>query len=239
MRLFKSLGFAGALVAAALVGGTLIGSTFAVEDGSDAHSARGEYCDVFMDTLASELGTDREALVSAGQAAANATVDAALEAGDIGEERAATIRERIAESDGRGCGLFGKGFGRGFHAGVARGFLGGNVFEAAADALGLESSELIGLVRDAGSLEALATEQGVAYDEVRASVLAAVQADLDAAVGQGLPQERADAVIERLTTWLDEGGQLEELRGRHGPRGGFGGPGHPGDDDIDAEESGT
>ena len=234
MRLFKTLGFAGALVAAALVGGTLIGSAFAVEDGTDTDTdtARGAYCDVFMDTLASELGTDRDGLVSAGQTAANAAVDAALEAGDITEERATTMREGIAEYDGEGCGLLGKGFGRGFHHGMARGFLGGNVFEAAADALGLESSDLIGQVRDAGSLEALATEQGVAYDEVKASVLADVQADLEAAVADGMSQERADAVIERLTTWLDEGGQLDGLRGHRGP-------GHRGGSDTDAEESGT
>lgn len=235
MRLFKTLGFAGALVAAALVGGTLIGSAFAVEDGTQTDAARGEYCDVFMDALASELGTDRDGLVTAGRAAANAAVDAALEAGDMSEERAAAVRERIAAHDGEGCGLFGKGFGRGFHHGMARGFLGGNVFEAAADALGLESSQLIGQVRDTGSLEALATEQGAAYDDVRASILAEVQADLDAAVAEGMSQERADAVIERLTTWLDEGGQLDGLRGHHGP----GGRGHWGGDDADAEESGT
>ena len=98
---------------------------------------------------------------------------------------------------------------------MARGLLGGDVFEAAAEALGIESSELIGQLRDAGSLQALAEELGADYDEITASVLAAVEADLDAAVGEGLSQERADAAPS-AHTWLDEGGEIGGLR--PGPR---------------------
>ena len=68
--------------------------------------------------------------------------------------------------------------------------------------------------RDAGSLEAVATARGVSYDEVKAAVLAAVQADLDTAVAEGnIEQERADEVLERVTTWLDDGGELRRVRG--------------------------
>ncbi|MGZ8563841.1 MAG: hypothetical protein ACXWWU_09510, partial [Candidatus Limnocylindria bacterium] len=82
--------------------------------------------------------------------------------------------------------------------------------------------------------------QGVAYDDVKASILAAVQADLDAAVAEGMAQERADAVIERLSSWLDDGGEVGALRpgrGHHGPmRGSFG----PWQDNEDVgEDSGT
>jgi len=230
MQLIKTLGMAGALIVSAIVGGTLIGSALAVDEetGTDTDTAAGTYCQTFMDTFADELGVTSDALVSAGKAAANAAIDAAVAAGDLDEDRAAELRERIDAYDGTGCGLFGhgfvRGFGHGFGHGVARGFLGGDVFEAAADALGIESADLIDRLRDADSLEALAGEEGVSYDEVKASILAAVQADLDAAVGEGLDQDRADAIIERLTTWLDEGGQLDGFgHGRFGPgRGGFG-----------------
>ena len=71
----------------------------------------------------------RDELSAAGKAAANAAVDAAVEAGDLTEERAADIRERIENADGDGCGLIGAALGRGFAhgmgAGTARGFLGG------------------------------------------------------------------------------------------------------------------
>jgi hypothetical protein len=228
MRTAKILGAAGALIAAALVGGTLIGTAFAgddaVETGGQAIDAGAAqaYCDTFLDTLATELGVSRDALLPAAQAAANAVIDAALANGDIDEERAEQARERIAEADGEGCGLIG---GRGlFFAGHARGFahgfVGADALDAAATALGLESAELIERFADGASLEDIATEQGVSYDDVKAAVLAEVQADLDAAVAEGMSQERADRVIERLTEWLDEGGPGGW---RRGPGPGFGG----------------
>jgi hypothetical protein len=238
MGLTKALGFAGALILSAIVGGTLIGSALAQDEATDATGAETSYCDVFMDTLASELGTTPDALVAAGRSAAGAAVDAAEEAGDIDAERADAIRERIAEADGDGCGWFGHGFTRGFAHGAARGFLGGDVMEAAADALGIESSDLIGQLREAQSLQALAEERGVSYDEVKSSVLTAVQADLDAAVAEGMDQERADEVIGRLTTWLDNGGQLDGF-GPHRHHSGFGPGPFGGSDDTDTEDSGA
>ena len=218
MRLAKLLGAAGALITAALVGGTLIGSAMAVgpQDGDALGADASAYCDTFMDAFASELGTTREGVVAAGQAAANTAIDAAVAAGDITEERAAAMRERVAAYDGEGCGLFGRGgFGPGGHGpGRGHGLLGPDTIEAAADAFGIEASVLLEEVRDAGSLEAVATARGVSYDEVKAAVLAAVQADLDTAVAEGnIEQERADEVLERVTTWLDDGGELRRVRG--------------------------
>ena len=221
MRYAKVLGAAGALITAALVGGTLIGSTLAVgeEDGESRRADAAAYCDTFMDTLASELGTTRDGLVTAGQTAANAAIDAAVAAGDITEERATRMRERVAAADGEGCAWFGRGgFGGGGHGprgpGHAGGVIRGEALEAAADALGLEASDLPAAIRDAGSLEALATAEGVAYADVKTAVLAAVQSDLGTAVADGrITQEHADSILEKTTTWLDEGG---ELRGRHG-----------------------
>lgn len=242
MRLTKTLGMAGALILSAVVGGTLIGSALGTdettEDGTTTTTG-GQYCETFLDELAAQLDTTRDSLTEAGRAAALSTVDAAVAAGDITEERAATMRERIESAEGDACGWLGHGWVRGFHAGVergeVRGFLGGDVFDAAAEALGIESADLIGELSDAGSLEALAEAQGVGYDDVKASVIAAVQADLDAAVAEGLSQERADAAIERLTEWLDAGGEVGPWGGGfHG--GGFGpGPFHPWSDEDDAD----
>jgi hypothetical protein len=236
MRLTKSLGLAGALILSAIVGGTLIGSALATDSDGATDAATSQYCDVFLETLASELGTDRDGLIAAGKASALAAVDEAVAAGDLTEDQATAARERIEAYDGSGCGFFGHGIGfeRGFAHGVGRGFLGGDVFEAAAEALGIESSELIGQLGDAGSLAALAEELGADYDTVTSSVLAAVEADLDAAVAEGLSQERADAALERITAWLDEGGEVGRFREHHrfGPWGGN-------DDEQDAEGSGA
>jgi hypothetical protein len=249
MRFTKALGSAGALIAAALLGGTLIGSALATDETDSTDTTPGTaYCETFRDALASELGITADELITAGQAAANSTIDAAVAAGDLDEERAAAIRERIAEADGSEClgfgQAFGRGFGIGFERGAVRGFIGGDLFEAAADALGLDRADLVGELRDAGSLQALAEAQGVSYDEVRASILAAVQADLDAAVAEGLDQEHADQVIERLTNWLDEGGDIGDGPGfgfgrghHHAPFGPWGD--RDGANDEDAEESGA
>jgi hypothetical protein len=244
MRLMKTLGIAGALVLSAVVGGTLIGSAFAQDEGTDADAAA--YCDTFIDTFASELGATRDELVAAGKAAATAALDEAVAAGDISEERASEIRERIDAYDGEGCafgGAFRLGFGHGLGHGAARGFVGGDVLEAAAEALGVESADLIERLDDEESLESLAEAEGVSYDDVKAAVLAAVQADLDAAVTEGLDQARADAVVERLTDWLDDGGELGGFGpGRGGPGRHFIGPWGGGEDagtDTDAEESGA
>lgn len=239
MRLTKSLGFAGALIAAALVGGTVIGSALAADeetgDNTGTGSSRAGYCEVFLDTLAADLGVTRESLTAAGRSAANAVIDAAVEGGDLSEQRAEALRERIAAADGScdwlGGKAFGRGFGHGFGAGMQRGmirgFVGANLSGDASEVLGLERRELLSALREAGSLEAVAEAQGVPYEQVRAAILASVQARIDAAVADGLPQERADAALERVTAWLDEGGTAGNLgvgRGsgghRHGP--GFG-----------------
>ncbi|MBA3587416.1 MAG: hypothetical protein H0W41_07245, partial [Chloroflexi bacterium] len=97
MRLTKTIGAAGALILSALVGGTLIGSALATDDATDtdATGVTAEYCEIFMDGFASELGVTREAVVTAGRSAATAAIESAVAAGDLGEERADALHERI------------------------------------------------------------------------------------------------------------------------------------------------
>jgi hypothetical protein len=213
MRITRTLGMAGALILAALVGGTIIGATLATDEpAGQTDDARGAYCDTFLDAFAAELGVSVDEVTAAGKAAAGSALDAAVAAGDLSQEQADTMKERINSAEA-GCGLFKAGWVRGFGHGAAHGWAraiaGGGVFEAAADALGIESSDLWPQLRDAGSLEALATELGASYDEVKASVAAAVQADLDAS---DLSDARKARIAERVTTWLDEGGEIGGLR---------------------------
>lgn len=223
MRFTRLLGAAGALIAAALVGGTLIGSAFAADETNMTDAPGGAYCQTFLDTFASELGVTRDDLTAAGKTAANAAIDAAVAAGDLTEARAADLRERIDAAEGGGCGLL-HPFRAGFGHGWARGFLTADALDAAADALGLERAELVEQVRDAGSLEAVATTQGVDYAMVKAAVLEAAQADLDAAVENGMDPDRAAAAIDRLSGWLDDGGTPPNHRGERGPGHGPFGP---------------
>jgi hypothetical protein len=228
MRIAKLLGGAGLLIVTALVGGTLISGALAAPGTTTGNSANanvglhgpfgdGEYCEVFLETFAAELGVSADDLLPAGKTAAIAAIEAAVEAGDLDEDRAATMTERIESLEQAGCGFgFGPGFGRGLAVGAAHGFMGADVLEAAGGALGLGSDELIGRLADGASLEEIASDAGIDYDALKDTVLAAVQADLDAAVAEGLDRERADAMVDRIQAWLDEGG--ERRIGR------FGGP---------------
>lgn len=228
MILIRALGLAGALVLSAVVGGSLIGSALAQDEETDAATP---YCDTFMDTLASELGATRDELIAAGRTAAIAALDAAVEASDLSEERATQIRSRIESADGTGCGWFGPRLAHRVGHGPARGFLAGEALDAAADALGIERAELLTELRDADSLESVAERHDVAYADLTASILAAVEADLDATDAD---PDRVDALIGRLTDWLENGGQLEGIG--HGPFGHH----HPfGDRDVDEGRPGS
>ena len=264
MRLTKALGAAGALIVAALVGGTLISSVLAqtdADEGGDPSgtTSAGEYCDVFAETFAEELGISVDELLPAGKAAAVAAIDAAVAAGDLDEDRAAQLKERIESFEGDGCSLaglwkhgFAMGFGPGELHGIGHGLVRADSIEAAANALGLTSDELVSRMAEAGSLEAIAEEEDVSYDDVKAAVIADVEADLEAAVEEGLDQARADEILQGVQAWLDEGGRAPRLRDGVGPfRGregeGFGGFGPFGrfgpfdpfgpDDSPDADES--
>lgn len=247
MRTMKLLGASAALITAALLGGTLIGSVFAAPSGRGtdideavAIAKSGEYCQAFLSAFSAELGTDEAALEAAWRTSVDAAIDAAVEAGDLDADRATALKENITQADLNMCrilagrpGMVWKEIGH-----RAKGAFIRDAVDAAAETLGMEPSELVEAMRDGSSLEELAAEQDVAYDDVKAAVLAGAKADLDKAVAEGLiSQERADTIYERLQTWLDEGGELRARGDGRGHRGfgprGFGPPA----DDPPPEES--
>ena len=229
MRIAKLAGGAGILVITSIVGGPLIGGALAaprnapaatqqseVEHGRGLVSNAGEYCDVYLDTFATELGVERSALLPAGKAAAKAAIDAAVEAGDLDADRGAALKERIDAITDPGCGFIG-GLGRAFAHGFERGFVHADVLDAAAESVNLDSSDLMKRFASGDSLQDIAADQDVAYAKVKADVLAALDADLKAAVDKGLDQARADAVHDRVAAWLDAGGERPSHRLRERP----------------------
>jgi hypothetical protein len=217
MQRFKILAGAGGLIAAALVGGTLISSAFAapVDDATSTDAlASGpisdEYVETYLDTLAAELGVDRAALGPAAQAAANAAIDAAVAAGDLDAEDAEEAKARIAELEDPAR-LLVRGIGHGHRhgpGGVGFGLRLGEAVDAAAGALGMEDDDLVEAMRDGSSLSELAEQQAVDYATVSSAVLAAVQAEVDDAVAdEDITQERADEIIANLNEWLEDGGE--------------------------------
>jgi hypothetical protein len=227
-QLFKVLGGAAALITAALVGGTLIGSVLAAPSGSTSTTddalflgteETGEYCQVFLDAFAEELGVSTDELAPAAKAAAIAAINQAVANGDLTQDVADRMIENVNNWDGDGCGWIGFRLGHWAHHAARVEFMSG-VFESAAKSLGMELSELREALQDS-TLEEVAEAQGVAYADVVAAALESAKADLDAAVEAGnITQEKADEIYARLETWLNEGGI-----GNWGDRGERPGPG--------------
>jgi hypothetical protein len=231
----KLLGGAAALITAALVGGTLIGSALAAPGTSGSSNSAAmfgddetdatAYCQTFLDTFASELGVSTDELAPAARAAAIAAINAAVEAGDLTQDVADRIIENINEWDGSGCRWIGVHLGHWAHHAARVEFMSG-MWEAAAEALALTTAELREALVDS-TLEEVAETEGVDYADVVAAALASAKTDLDAAVEAGtITQEKADAIYERLETSLNEGGIGNLGDGPHRP---FFAPGAPSD----------
>lgn len=219
MKNLRTLGMAGGLIAAALVGGTLIGVVSASPSGStDSKSTTtgvedaARYCQLWQDTFADELGVSIDDLVPAAKAATIATIDAAVEAGDLAADVAERMKAKIEAADGTGCRLLGAAFhGWGRHA--AKVELGVDLLNAAAVALDMDKADLVSALRSGDSLEQVADDQGMSYEDVSQAVLDAAETNLDELVAAGnLEQLRADEILENL----DEALQSGEWP-RHGP----------------------
>jgi ribosomal protein S20 len=248
MSTFRLAGFAGLLVVAALVGGTIIGSVAASTAplaatpdraaapavdakppaGPNAEAAA-KRCADFRKAFAANLGVDESALAPAAKKAAISTIEAAVTAGTITKEVGDKLKARVEAADADACALLagrigvraGAGGGVGGRVGPALGVVKDGL-AAAATALGMTPDELGARLRGGDSLKDVAVAKGVPYATVSAAVVASVKKDLDAAVAAGkIPQARADRILERLEKNLADG----RLRG-HRP-GGQGAPDGP------------
>jgi hypothetical protein len=226
----KTLGIAGGMVAAALVGGTLISAVMAApsspttKTGADA-ADKAPYCDTWQKAFADALGVSVDQLLPAAKTASGAAIDAAVAAGDLTAERATALKAKIAAADGsNACRFFGHPFIGGGHGPKAH--FGGELFSVAADALGMEPAALMQALRGGDSLKDVATAQGKDYATVTKAIHDAAKTQLDTAVTNGLDQARADEILANLDAALASG-DFPKLRG-HG--------GYPGGDD-DATES--
>jgi hypothetical protein len=227
MPTLRTAGLAGLLIATALVGGTIIGSVAAATApstrrpattaaaGSSAAPAAGaqvgEYCAAFRKAFAADLGVDESALAPAARKAAISTIDAAVAAGEIRQAVADRLKARIEAATGDGCTVLAGRIGRiaaAAGAGGARVGLGiaKDGLAAAATVLGVTPAELGADLRAGQTLKDVAGTKGIPYGTVTAAVVAAVTADLGAALAAGtIKQARADRVLERLRQSLADG----------------------------------
>jgi hypothetical protein len=234
----KTLGIAGGLVAAALVGGTLISAVLAAPSSRNTSASAADpadkaaYCETWQKAFADELGVSVDDLLPAAKAASIAAIDAAVTAGDLTEERATALKDKINAADGsNACRFFGHPF-----AGIGHGLkahFGGPLLSVAADALGMDAGALVQALRNGDSLKDVATAQGKDYATVTKAIHDAVKTKLDAAITNGLAQARADEILSKLDTALASGDFPLLGRGH----GGFPGSGNDESKESPAESS--
>ena len=185
MRMNRTTAAALAGAVALLAGG---GTALAGQGDGD----RGARCQERLAEIAEKRGVSVAQLEAEIKARLLAGVDAAEKAGRISSERAAALRERIAEGSLCAGGRHGKVHVR------PRGML-----AAAAGFLGLTPAELRAQLPGT-SLAALAQKQGKSVEALKAAMLAPAKARLAKAVASGrITQARADQALERLASLVD------------------------------------
>ena len=183
-----------ALVAAALAALVL---------GAGATGALAANRPTLTDEIAAQLGVSPEKLRAAVKAALVARVDAAVAAGKLTREQGTRLKERIAKANGLGLGArraFAekrKAFGdRLAKRAKRRG--------PAAEYLGMTREALRAELRKGQSLAQIARARGKSVDGLVAAMVAPVKERLaNAVAGKRLTEQRADALLERITDRLE------------------------------------
>ncbi len=217
MSILRLLGLAGALVLAAVLGGTVLSAAAAAPStarseapvaaaaatADPAAGAAGEYCATYRAALAKNLGVSEAALAAAARSAVATTIDMAIADGDITAAAGARLKTRLAAAPPDACERLANRLSKGVKAalGVVR-----DALEAGADALKMSPADLRKQLRGGTSLKTIAASKGVDYATLTATITAAVKADLDAAVSAGtIKQAREDRILDRLAARLADG----------------------------------
>ena len=221
-RTFRNKVVLGAVAAAALVGG---GTAIAAGQlGSD------EEQQAILNDAAEELGVEPSALSQALEHAVAARIDAAVADGELTQEQADALKQRL---EAEGVGIFGFGPPGGLHGGPHAGLHAG--LDAAAQYLGLTEAELHEQLESGQTLSEIAAEQGKTVEGLEQALIDAAKEDIAAAVEAGrLTQAQADEILSDLPDRIDDvvnGTFPPGGPGRHGPwDGGPPPPGAPSDE---------
>ena len=206
MKRFKTLGYVSGLIAAALVGGTLISVVSAAPSTSGTPSSavntadKGKYCDTWRQNFADALGVSVDKLNAAGKAATDKTIDAAVTAGDLTEAQGKAWKARVDALTGDLCKFvpFKPGVGPVVRFGV-------HLVDSAASALGMSDGDLLKALHGGKTLKDVASDQGKNYADVTKAIHDAAKADLDKAVTAGMDQARADKLLAAIDAALADG----------------------------------
>lgn len=167
---------------------------------------RFNFADAFLTHLAQGLGIDKTRLGEQIKAAARATVDEAAQQGALTADQAQRLKQRIDQATPE---QLLHPFGKPFHGRPGWGRPGkfgwfGDLWQAAAQKLGLAVDQLRAELRAGKSLAQIAQEKGVSRDDLKAALLQAVRTKVQQAQQQGrLTQQQADQILSRVEGQID------------------------------------
>jgi polyhydroxyalkanoate synthesis regulator phasin len=189
----------------------VVGAVLVVGAGAGI-AATGATDDGFLAGVAKRLGITEDKLQDAIRDEQIARIDQAVRDGDLSEEQAERLKDKVRS--GAGLGPFGRGFDRlpvpdlgfGFGPGFGHALKGaGNQLDAAAEYLGLTQAQLREELSDGDSLADVAREKNKSVDGLKSAMRNALEADLDEAVDDGvITREQADNLNEKLSAAIDD-----------------------------------
>jgi len=155
------------------------------------------------DEIAARLGVSGEQLRAAVKATLTARIDAAVAAGKLTPERAATLKERIATAKGLGLGMK-RGSAKKQKALVQR-IAKAKGARLAAEYLGLTREELRAELKAGKSLAQIAVAEGkTAAGLVDALLVKARERATKAVAAKRVTQQQAEALLERLEERIEK-----------------------------------
>jgi hypothetical protein len=200
-------------VAAVVAGvGLLAGAAVVVQAGNGDNGNP-----AFLDRVAEKLGIERSKLDQAIADARKDEIDEKVQSGDLTQEQADKLKERLDNGGAapfgfghRGPGPHGGGPGPGLDRDGGLGFLGpafgiGKIDDDFAAFLGISTDQLRDeLSADGATLASVAGAHGKSRDDLKQYIRDQVQERLDGLLGKGtIDQARVDALMERLDGVID------------------------------------
>jgi hypothetical protein len=162
-------------------------------------SSGNAYCQLYLNTVASKLGTTSAKLIAADQAGIQAVLDQMVKDGKITSAQEAKIEQKLQNLSQHPCALVGR-FGSGGR-GALSGLSGARqaILSAVAGALKLKSATLQSDLAAGKTISQLASAQGVQLSAVNTAYLNAVQAQLNQAVtNQLITQTQATNIYNKV-----------------------------------------
>jgi hypothetical protein len=153
------------------------------------------YAQTFWQALATNLGVTVEKLQTAIRDALKSTVAKMLSDGKLTQQQADQANSAIGKLPFDRQPFGGFLGGRGFRGGPGMFAMGTSAFDAVAQKLGMTTQDLMTELRGGKTLADVAGEKKVSTDDLKAAMVAAVNAQIDKAVADGkLTKDQADKI---------------------------------------------